>query len=107
MHGQIKKRLTQDIIFYPLISQDGTGDKTFNELGITIKGYAVPKVTTVTTRSGQQVTTSTVIYIDGDDLSKISLDDECKPPYGDRRPIQSIQPYNSLTTGYEIIEVLL
>jgi hypothetical protein len=104
MDSQVKKRL-KDITLYPCL---GTvdGDPTWGE-PITIRGYAMPKVAVIVDTKGKEIKISTSVLVEGTDAEKIHTEDELDIPFTGRSSVKKLQPYESLGSGYELIEVLL
>lgn len=105
MDPQVKKRLTKTITIHP---STGTtdGDKTFGP-SFTLLGYIQAKPQNVIARTGEQVLSTTAIFLDGSDFDKITPDDEVEIFLG-RFPIKSIAYYDSLVPNiWELLEVFI
>lgn len=105
MDPQIKRRLKFDINVYPCTGKED-GDPIFGDL-IVIKGYEAAKIGTTITRGGVTLNVTCVIYVNGDALDKIHVDDEVVSTIAGRVPIKFIEPFPSLTNGFEVMVIYL
>jgi hypothetical protein len=94
-----------DITIYPY-DKMVDGEATF-KAPITIKGVVLPKQVIIINRQGREVVSQSAIYLPGDISNQISPQDEFAAIFTPRSPAKKFNPYASLASGIEVIEVLL
>ncbi len=105
MDKQILKRMKQDItVWQKTGSVDG--DSTWAE-PITLKGMIVPKYQVIVDREGQRVESQTTILMSGDNVSLITDTDHVASELFSRTKVKAVQPYLSLGSGYEVLQVMI
>lgn len=105
MDAIIKRRMIHDVIVSPY-KDIIDGDKEYGDQ-YTIKGYVVDVTGTTVDRSGNTVTSTTTVYLDGKYAESISDDDEIQTPFKAMRPILNVARYPGLKVPYELVVIKL